>query len=273
MADFPLSGYSFSETIGADTSISSGTSVTTGGANTKGSWVELSSSISAKCDLMIICVDFNGGSAIRDFAIDIGVGGAGSESVIVSDIATQLKGEIGPVVYFQIPIYAASGSRLSARASSNGSGDVLKISALLFSSEFSGAQGLAKVTSFGVTGGGNPSTVAVDAGGTANTKGAWTEIVASTSISINEFTLCHGTNTNNAHGDGQFLADIAIGGAGSEVIIAENIMMMCVNFEVARPPIQIQQKIPAGTRIAMRLQSTIIDPTDRVLSFSISGVS
>lgn len=96
------------------------------------------------------------------------------------------------------------------------------------------------------------SIVVVTAGSAANTKGAWTELIASSSrnaslIYLNvAATATSGVNTAT-------LIDIAIGASGSETIIAENIAVGSAQ------PIQLSfpYKIPAGSRISVRNQSVV----------------
>lgn len=274
MSDFPLGGYTYSETIGATTAASLLTAVTSGATNTKGAWTELAAATARATDFIIIYLDFvAGGAAIRDVALDIAIGGAGSEVIIMEDLHTQLKSSIGPAIKFHFPVRIPKGVRVSARIATNASADVFSVGASLFTSKFKSGRGYSKVKTLGIVGGGNPTAVAVDPGGTANTKGAWTEIVAATPERIQEFSLCIGGNTNNAHIDATFLADIAVGGAGSEVILVENIYITESSAETTRSPTHFPIEIPAGSRVAMRMQSSIIDPTDRVLSFAIAGVS
>lgn len=272
MADFPIGGYTFVETIGADTTGSKGTSVVTGGASTKGSWTELSSATSAASDFAILCIVFQplSGSNIRDFLFDLAVGAASSETVFVSDIQIQMKEQFTPVSYYYLPINIGSGSRVSIRAASNAATQTAIASMALFKSEFSGSPGLAGSTAYGISG---EDGTAVDAGGTANTKGSWTEITAATSGEIKSFNLCISQNSNTAHTAAHFLADIGIGGSGSEQTILENLHIVAGSFEISKVPIFLKQKIPSGTRIAIRIQSSITDATDRILSFSINGIN
>lgn len=94
------------------------------------------------------------------------------------------------------------------------------------------------------------SNVTVAASGTAHTKGAWIEVIASTGFAANRITFQFGanqvTNTNSSA-----LLDVGFGAAGSEVVKVANIAVGYSNGG----SIDIPLLIPSGTRIALRMQS------------------
>lgn len=111
-------------TYGADTGNSCGTVVDTSGTGgTKGSWVEISSSTSAHHHMWWVSFVGKGESRLSlRFQIDIGVGGSGSESVILPDLTTATysandRFNVNTYGPFFIPV--PSGTRLSARAANN----------------------------------------------------------------------------------------------------------------------------------------------------------
>lgn len=270
MADFPLGGYVFTEEAGADESASKGT-VVTSGSSAKGSWVELVASTTDTTALFILSVEYAAtGATIRDFLIDVGIGAASSEEVIVSDLQIQMKQTFSPVNHYYLPIRIPSGTRIAVRIESNSSSDSINVNAHLFAPTFQSNPGYSKTTAYGVSG---TDGTDIDPGGTANTKGSWVELTASTSDAIEAFNICIGSNTNNAHNDIDYLYDLAIGGSGSEEIILENMHVVSSNFEVSKAPVCVQHKIASGSRLAMRMQCSSTDATDRVLSFSINGIS
>jgi len=100
----------------------------------------------------------------------------------------------------------------------------------------------------------------VTAGGTPHTKGAWTEVVASTS----QDTYVLGINTKNTYvsgADTSMLLDVAIGAAGSEIVVLEN--MLCgFQADWGNPQVNFfNMYIPKGSRIAMRTQALIASDT------------
>lgn len=98
--------------------------------------------------------------------------------------------------------------------------------------------------------------VSLTANATPHAVGAYTEVVASLSENVSGiyFQLSAATNTSTV--DSSTLLDIAIGGAGSETNIVENIpvgykiLLNVLNF--------IPVSIPKGTRVAMRIRSAQI---------------
>ncbi|MHB1176074.1 MAG: hypothetical protein ACYCZJ_13225 [Sulfuriferula sp.] len=93
----------------------------------------------------------------------------------------------------------------------------------------------------------------VPVSGAANTKGAWLQVIASTPQDYSGLWVqLRGATTNNS------LFDIAIGAAGSEIVVAPN--LFCGPKPVPDSfgsLFTIPQSIPAGTRVAVRAQSDV----------------
>lgn len=110
------------------------------------------------------------------------------------------------------------------------------------------------------------STVTITASSTTHTKGAWSQLVASTSANASYIVVEVGGNasaaTNNAG-----LLDIGIGASGSEVPIIENVAIGGAAAGVARCVFVfgVPIKIASGTRIAARFQSVVSSKTATVL--------
>jgi len=98
----------------------------------------------------------------------------------------------------------------------------------------------------------------------ANTKGAWTEFVTSLDFDISGIYLFPWSGTYAA----DFLFDIGIGAGGSEVVAVENLLFTWFNTSMLRIPahIFIPIRIPAGTRVALRTQSTYVGVNSLTLS-------
>lgn len=111
------------------------------------------------------------------------------------------------------------------------------------------------------------SNVLVTASSTIHTKGAWTEIIASTSADCSLITVAvQEIGVNNVKT--AVLLDIATGASGSEVVIIENVAVGsahgsneitadCIAFE-------LPFKVASGTRISARIQALIVSETARV---------
>lgn len=121
---YPGVGFGFGSAFSKTASISNQTTVTTSGSNnTKGSWVELESSTDYAVSGFYLIVDAAARSANQQrILLDVGIGGAGSEHVLVPDLLFSTgdivdRGQGGHYVY--IPMYIPAGTRVSARTQVN----------------------------------------------------------------------------------------------------------------------------------------------------------
>ena len=110
-------------TYGADTTDSGATGIDPGGTNnTKGSYTQITASTTDDIDwLYVVCGDRNnaGIDATYWWFVDIATGGAGAETVVISDIlfhAHSNEDYINPAVVGPFPVTIASGTRIAARA-------------------------------------------------------------------------------------------------------------------------------------------------------------
>lgn len=113
--------------------------------------------------------------------------------------------------------------------------------------------------------------VALTSGGSANTKGSYVQVVASTTFDSN-FAIINVNFTSNTIGD-QFLLDIATGGAGSETVVVPNILMTGGTAGTARWGTQaygVPLQIASGSRVAARCACSTASHN---LSFTITLVA
>lgn len=94
---------------------------------------------------------------------------------------------------------------------------------------------------------------------TANTKGAWTQVISSTTYDSSVITIiADGTLGSNVGNN--MCVDIGIGASGSELAIIQNLTVQCYNGVNTYTPqmaaYQFPFGFPAGTRIAARGQSS-----------------
>ena len=93
--------------------------------------------------------------------------------------------------------------------------------------------------------------ISVTAGETAHTKGAWTELISSTTHTSSQ--LVFGAGLSQASQNSAALVDIGVGPAGSEVPVIENLPCgMATQGNSWQIPLPVE--VPAGSRIAMRFQ-------------------
>ncbi len=102
---------------------------------------------------------------------------------------------------------------------------------------------------------GSSTGTTITASGTANTKGSWTQLIASTSKRAVAITV------SLAWGMGvDMLVDVGTGAAGSEVVLLPNLLHPAAGPRLTHFVFMIQ--IPSGTRVAARCQSPTASATD-----------
>jgi hypothetical protein len=133
---------------------------------------------------------------------------------------------------------------------------------------FGGMDG--KLANFNTSTGAN-----VTASSTINTKGAWAEVISSTSTATTCLSVVV-TGLNTSTVAVAALVDIGIGASGSESAIAENIAVSSVGqgFTTSEGVhFIIPVSVPSGSRIAVRAQSSVASKTVWVLihAYDFSG--
>lgn len=106
---------------------------------------------------------------------------------------------------------------------------------------------------------GNPN-VTVTANSSAHTKGAWSQLIASTSVDAS-FLLLVVSGIGASATDTATLLDIGTGASGSETVVASDIAVGGASTTTggsrAGAMILLPLKLPASTRIAARIQSVV----------------
>jgi len=113
-------------TYGANTADSGGTEIDPGAsANTKGAYVQIDGAISNPIKNMIVAVSpsgSNGQLTTAGWLIDVAVGAAASEQVVISNLFVMTNGvhdTINPPLLGPFPVNIPSGSRIAVRAQSD----------------------------------------------------------------------------------------------------------------------------------------------------------
>jgi hypothetical protein len=242
--------------IGTDLADSNGTGVTVAcGNGVKGSWVQLIAATAN--DICALQVLMSGtANTTNNQAIDIGIGGAGSEVVLIPNLI-QFSNNIPNSERTPIlPIVIPAGTRIAARAQALNASESAFISIRTWDGSFTQMEGYAGVDAIGadlvnITG------TAVAGSASAFTKSAYTQITAATARDYSGFffnmlpsALSSGNNT---------YVDIAVGAGGSEVIIVPNHNFGAINVGAGGSrfglPFFMPTPIPAGTRLAARFQT------------------
>lgn len=245
-----------------------------GTANTKGAWVELIAATAFDARMLIVEFGRHPPAGLN-FLTDLGVGAAGSETVLVADLCSSPgPGAFASVRnFFFLPIAIPSGTRISARTAATQATQTVRMAVLLGATGFFAASPLATIDTYGAVTADSGGT-AVDSGAVANTKGAWVEMVASCQRVSLLYSICHSA-LNAVQSAQNRSMDIGIGAAGSEKVILPDIRRG-VDTATDMPNPQtlgpFAVAIPAGTRIAIREASSITDATDRIMDHVLYGV-
>lgn len=241
-----------------------------GSANTKGSYAELIAAVSV--EVVALDINLRMTTTNADSLIDIAVGAAGSEQDIISNVLVGGRQGIRTDKMW-VPIRIPNGTRISARIQSSTGSSAISVGIVVWGQSFPPSSPLGRITTYGadtIDSGG----VSVDPGAVANTKGAYSEVVASTGNEIKMLWMSVGEQANIARTGGDWAFDIAVGAGTSEQIVVPDLLSRLVSTtdsfhgRVYGPyPVQI----PSGTRLAVRAQSSVTDATDRLVDVVLYG--
>lgn len=275
MPEFPMigGGYAFASNVNTATSLPANCT-TASSANVKGAWAELIASTPFDAGDMVLEIGIGPGSGSNFYTVDIGIGGSGSEVVLIADLACQARSfgasdQAGPY-RFRVPVPA--GSRISARAADDAAPalpvyvKVTFITPTALNSAFSGV-----VATYGAISGSRG--VNVDPGGTANTLSSWVELTPATVRAHQSITIGCSAGDNSLDGGLSWLMDIGIGGAGSEVVLIPNLSFGAGVIN-DMPSVLVRAydlNIPSGVRLSVRAQASIILDGDRDIYVNLYG--
>jgi hypothetical protein len=236
--------------------------------NTKGAYVQLTASTPYDSSLLYINPGFSNGSS-RFLLVDIATGGAGSETVVVSNIC--LRSDTDWIIggWAAISVDIPAGTRVSMRCQSGTGSATIGITVMLCDRALGS---LSAPVTYGASTGSSVGT-AVDPGGTANTKGAYVQVTASSSARIDRL-LVTCTLFTAISGTLGWTIDIATGGAGSETIVVPDLLVGGGNSadQVTPPLLSFLVSIAASTRIAARCACSVNTVSQRIPYISLIGM-
>jgi hypothetical protein len=222
-----------------------------GSTNTKSAWTQLSAS--APFDVAGLWVTVSAGGANGSALFDIGIGGAGSEQVIVPNVPVRRNGGAnfgsGPIV---LPVAIPAGTRIAARYQSSATTNTLVVGALLVAAAWNTAQGGNRVAAYGAVTATGVGTV-VDPGGSANTKGAWVEVASATDFD-SSWLLLSVLPSGTLLSAQSWQVDVAVGASGSEQVVIPDVYIYGSSTVDNQVRLALPFSIPAGSRIAVRAQ-------------------
>lgn len=236
---------------------------TPSGTNTKGAWTQIIASTSFEASALYVMA--SPGQNNVNTLVDIGIGAASSEQVILADflVGSAIRMKKGIV----LPIAIPSGSRIAARSATSNGGAGATVAVALMAGGLLLPRASAKIITVGADSADSGGT-GIDSGGSANTYPGWTELTSSLAASTYGVAAVLETNQNTsptAYG-GQL--QIGAGAAGSEIVVAEIPFDNGFNGDhiTPNPTPWLPLALAAGTRLAVRHRSSAIgDLADRVI--------
>lgn len=203
--------------------------------------------------------------------LDVAVGAAGSEQIIVADLHYGATANVTQWMY--IPYSLPAGSTIRVRHATSAAA-----SAAYAVTEIKGgwAQSLkgCSIATYGATAA-DSGGISMDAGATNSTYGAIVQVVASTTYPIKAIAITLGANANTATTIGRAIIRVMVGASGSEVPILDLPVIQggtAIDNYGPAPDFWFPVNIPQGSRISARMMSTVTDATDRICDIVVHGL-
>lgn len=271
MAGWAIGGTQRFATAGADAAASRGTTITAAStANTKGSWTELTASSAFAAENLLVSI--SGSANHTGYLVDIGVGAAGSETVLIPDLLINTRS--GCVAAYSFPIAIPAATRIAARVQSTTLSSTCFAAVTLSAATWGLYVPYSRVVALGADATDSGGT-GYDPGTTAHTKAGWTELTASTSAPIRGILPAITGQGNAALTTADWLMDVGVGAAASEQVLVPDLWFAADAItDTFVPPTfpLIPADIPAATRIAIRAQCSITTASDRLFDVVLYGV-
>lgn len=213
---------------------------------------------------------------VDSFIMDIGVDdGAGNVYVLCPDLRVPgLRIARSGMSVYHLPLHVPQGRQLAFRCASAAGSNGVRVVCGGSSNGIYGAQGFSRMVALFSPVAGSKG-VSVDPGASANTKGAWSQMTASSSDRVVGLMLATGDDGDVARAANQNMAlDVGIGAGGSERVLIPNIVFVAeTNADQWRPAQTgvYPCDVPAGTRFAVRGACSVSTASDRLIDVSLYG--
>lgn len=251
-----------------------GLEVTSSGSpNTKGSYFEFVASSAFTSNLCFVEVQL--ASATPGVSVqhlfDIAIGAGGAETVVVPNMTLSnhewTNWHHGAGLY-RLRLAIPAGTRISGRSQASVGSGILRVNITL--GAVGDTPGIPSYVNYGAATGDSGST-SVDPGGSANTKGAYAELTASTSAVVQELCAMFTLGSNGAAAEATWAVDIASGPGGSETVILADLRTQSSGFGGGpfTRSYTLLTYIAAGVRLAARASCTSTDATDRLIEVAL----
>lgn len=227
-----------------------------GAANAKGSYVQLLAATGFAYDAITLNMSAEGGGG-QTFLVDIAIGAAAAEQVIVPNVLfDNARSVYSSGLDLTLPIAVPAGVRLAACCQEVGGAGTryvrVGVSGLAGGNDYPPATCGVAINYGAITASTNG--VLVDPGASANTWGAWTEIAAATSQDHNGLAAALGVNKQSGVlVDSSYEFQIGIGAAAAEVVLTQWLCNLNSVTNAFKPCTHtVGASIPSGTRLSMR---------------------
>lgn len=245
MSNWPLVAATRYETLGAGTG--TGTTVTSGAADTKGSYATIGTAGFAYSGIILSLANIATSTRYR---LDIAVNTGGADDIIVEDFYLDNFTTESNAVTLSFPVSVPSGASVKVRWQGNQATKTAVAVIVGIAKDFPGTVGSRVVSCTDFTNTLPSNTVALN--GTTFT--AWTTIRASTPKRISQLYLSHSMGGDTTRTTSNILVEIGIGAAAAEVALFQ---FLGRNFTVSTPNVifgPVPCDIPVGKRLAFRAQ-------------------
>jgi hypothetical protein len=242
-------------------------------ADTKGAYTALGTT-TFDCDGFY--VQLVPGTATRNFLVDIAIGGAGSEVVILSNmlVTAESGGNWVVVDDFYVPLPLPAGTAISARCQSHLAGsDEIWCSVVPVRGESYYAMRKSVATTYGATTATTRGTT-LDPGASADTNGAIVELSASVSR-IDYALICAAKSLDELNATASWYVEACIGAASSEVAVIPGMQYrLHSTSDIALPNVRARfAHWPAGARLSARARCSVTTTPQRVIDVVVIGFS
>lgn len=189
-----------------------GVTVTGGAANTKGAYATISAALPFSAAAIVVSVGSK--SATGDYLLDIAIGAAASERIVIPNLS--VTGPAYSAGFYYFPVRLPGGVRLAARCQSTTASATLGVFVTVIGSGFLDLPGFNRVEALGAS--------TADSGGTGltnptviNTFPAWIQIGGATSFRYQWIVMAIGNQNIGSRTSGQrFLFEAGVGAGGAQ---------------------------------------------------------
>ena len=251
-----------SENRGAVTGSTTGTTITGGGANTKGSYTDIGATTTF--DYEWIVFTSGNGSAAADYVLDLAINVGGNRFIIAQDLRfCNIRAANEQWDIYALPLHVPSGSQLSVRCASSTASATCQVVIIGYSSGQFGAPGYSRCQAFYTSA--TSRGINCDPGAVAHTK-TRTQITASTSDRAVALLVYVGPNADIAAAATRWLFDIEVGGAGTEQVLLPNMYLgRGAPYDIPTSKVfgPYPCDIPAASRMSVNIQCHVTTDGDR----------